>query len=499
MQIGLPIVSTVCANCPNTITTSDNQSLCRYHRQRVHAECETTRIGTHARLVYSDIAGDSETVVIDEDALPTIRKFVSLDKQDIQSALSWWQASGLPQGEACAIVCDNLLAAIDNGGASHEPVLLPPLAFKSNGWHQAVWEDKSAPQESATAIMKLTAGDYAEVGACSSNVVIVFGSNSFHNKRIVYLDTTANQELLTRALFRQTVAGVDLTAMSGACQPMKDLTPTGSVAIAQRPIQIPELDITIGSDHDAKAKRLARYIVALIAKHDYQRISVIGHSKHTDAIKKYVPSEFHWRLLDFFYFRQGGSNYWHNMRCDCLIVAGTPRVPTEAVRDQLAAFGYWGVTIPDMVSCQVHIDGQTFVSRKYASADVQMVYEYLVNAPLLQAIGRSRPLQSEVRCDTYILSNAIIPSWYPRIEPPGVLNEITDRTVDVSQAVARLSKDGKDVSTTAIATHLAMGARYVREVLQVARNLNLVIQVGERSGYLPSAVWQRNSHPSISG
>lgn len=187
--------------------------------------------------------------------------------------------------------------------------------------------------------MHLYARDFAEVGVCSTHAIVVFCCRDLGQKRIVYLDSTADIELVKRALFRRTTAGVDITLIS-AEPPVKDLTPSGHVAIAQRPVQIPKRDITIGKDPHPKAKGIANYIVALIGTHDYKRISVIGHPKHVDYIKQYIPREFHWRLLDFFYFRQGpdrGSNFWHNSRCDCLIIAGTTRKPRARFWNELRA------------------------------------------------------------------------------------------------------------------------------------------------------------------
>ena len=68
----------------------------------------------------------------------------------------------------------------------------------------------------------------------------------------------------------------------------------------------------------------------------YQRVGLITHSTLTACVKR-LEQSFGERIVQTAYFGSGNeraSNDWYKL-CDLVIVAGTPRVDTSAIRARL--------------------------------------------------------------------------------------------------------------------------------------------------------------------
>jgi hypothetical protein len=198
------------------------------------------------------------------------------------------------------------------------------------------------------------------------------------------LDATADAETVAA------VAGRDVV----------DCTPEGFLPAQQQVTQIP-LAIT-GRTSPAKVAGIIR---AILERHSqFQRVGLIGHSAHINAIlaegSDLLDADTRSRIAKACYFWQGpdrASNDWHQV-CDVVLVLGVPRPNPAAVRQRLLLTGQdEAATIPAPVWGDRHWQAQTveggtvtIPGRGYHHPAWHHAHASLCRSQLLQSMGRAR-------------------------------------------------------------------------------------------------------------
>lgn len=275
---------------------------------------------------------------------------------------------------------------------------------------------------------------------------------------------------------------------------MFDATPTGCLARVKRVIQYP-LDIT----RKMPPGRFVSIMRGLLAEHSrYQRVGVITHRTLESTLKK-LGELFAGRVVKTSYFGSGAdraSNDWHE-RCDVVIVAGTPRVPTNAVRRRLIQFGDIASAAENGGWGACHWKGMTESRREvlvegrgYRHPAWERAHRGLVRAAIVQAAGRGRSLL-ETGCDVIVISTE--ECGLPLVNSTDVaLSETEASTLAILSAYRHESlnsiqgscADAPTPSTTAIANRLGMKERGTRKVLAGLESRGLVRRLGERGGWM---------------
>jgi hypothetical protein len=199
-----------------------------------------------------------------------------------------------------------------------------------------------------------------------------------------------------------TVIISDATAPPGELEllidrPLIDITPRGRLARLHPALQIvPAKDVTKGRQAGEITPLLRGLLYDLP---QYSRVGLLTHQGLAKALPDLLEDEYRSRLRRVSYFGgpdSRGVNTWYE-ECDCLIVLGTPRVPPHAVRAHLYRLGKIkaGGRHPDWAKdywSGVTVSGQrrTIQTGHYLDHDWHAAYCAIVQAELLQAIGRGR-------------------------------------------------------------------------------------------------------------
>ncbi len=219
--------------------------------------------------------------------------------------------------------------------------------------------------------------------------------------RTLMNDATANLRSLPRE-FRERIV---------------DITPHQKITQMQNIIQYP-VDVT----KSTKQGKLVSYVRALLRRHpDKKRVGVITHRQfvlsedEAPVLRNLLTPSERERIakIDYFHGKESrGSNSWID-ECDLLIVAGTPRVPSDAVQDRLLQSncvaaacrpGRWN-TLDYWSGRTVSGKRETVRSRGYGDRDWHAAAREMVHAELHQAIGRARPLSENGIPLTIVLSS----------------------------------------------------------------------------------------------
>lgn len=213
------------------------------------------------------------------------------------------------------------------------------------------------------------------------SIVAVWKTDFPVDVTIVFSDATGNAEAIQ-----------ELTGL-----PVHDITPSGHLDQKSSVCQVP-VDIKRTTAESTVMGLLA----AAIARHPRARkIGIIGHQPHMGPVKqKFRVLES--REFKTAYFGEGterASNEWHR-ECDLLIVLGTPRLPPGAIQDslirrgRLEALSQDGRWEPRLWEAET-VSGDKRVIRGvgYAEPSWRRAHEDLVQAALLQAVGRARSYQ----------------------------------------------------------------------------------------------------------
>ncbi len=297
-----------------------------------------------------------------------------------------------------------------------------------------------------------------------------------HSKATVWLsDGTADKELLEQAIGSEII----------------DATPDGQLTLAHEVIQHP-IDIA-RSTSKSRAKEIVRGIFA--SRPQSHRVGIITHSTLTKSMQELGPM-FDDRVAIVAHFGSGqdrASNQWHDADCDLIVVAGTPRVPTDEIRkllfrcgelDALRSDGDWGeLTWQGFTGTGKPriVKGRGFLDPVW-----RKVHRSKVRAGIIQAAGRARALLT-TGCDAVILSNE--ETGFPLIEPGQEVEPMTESEAAVFSELSdivpyRYLRNGDACATSEfVAQKCGLSLRTTQRLLTQLENRGMVCRVGERGGW----------------
>lgn len=309
-------------------------------------------------------------------------------------------------------------------------------------------------------------------------------------------------------------------------RPVVDRTPRGRLEWAVPPLQYTDPDVT----QDTSANIVRGIVRGLLAKYaGAQKVGIITHRNHLADLKALEPF---WkaRIARMDYFRSGNdraSNKW--LDCDLLLILGTPRVPPAAIREGLIQIGNieeaggdgrWGIVKwqgrtsanmkssstglmePDPRSLPLAADGAgpcgpannlfpteviTVEGRGYHDPAWAEVHEHLVQANLLQAIGRGRGVRQQ-GVPVVVVSNEHLGLPLLAGESP----IIKDPEAQTFMAMIKLTVKnpkyitlGKMTVTTAeLAAQARLSAEETRRHCIHLMTLGLLARKGQRGGWM---------------
>ena len=275
-------------------------------------------------------------------------------------------------------------------------------------------------------------------------------------------------------------------------RPIEDRTPKGTIARKQSVLQIPK-DVT----KRTKVSVAANMLRGLLYDLPQSSVGVITHKPLIEkGLLKALGKKYSKRIVMLEYFLGGqsrGSNEWIE-KCDVLIVLGTPRVPTHAIRDRLIQLGK-DVSIKKSDDeagwCKDYWSGKlatglrkTVKTLHYKNHDWHSAYCDMVVAELKQAVGRARP----------ILDSGI-PVYLVTTEELGEVITGDTEFLPLTEPQTRIlatfgNRHGARKTTSEIATKVetfqkrAISEKQVRVTLSQLEKAGRVQRIGKRGGWL---------------
>jgi hypothetical protein len=304
--------------------------------------------------------------------------------------------------------------------------------------------------------------------------LIVVRRNLPHPEATVWLaDATADKQLLEL----------------GTGQTVIDWTPDGHLELTKPVTQI-EQDVTRRTTAE-RLKAILRGV--LFARPDAKRVGVITHSKLKDAAAS-LGEPFSGRIVRVAYFGSGedrASNSWYQ-QCDLIIVAGTPRVPPQAVQKRLFQLGEFTAGALDgdwskrnWKGFQADGTPRIVSGRGYQNETWNLAYRSLVRAAIIQAAGRGRGLLSD-GCEVLILSNE--ECSFPLAEKSSV-EPLPEAAMIVLEALTVVAANKEVLGTTTVNTlevaeYLEKSREQAGDWLKWLHEHGLIDRHGERGGWL---------------
>jgi hypothetical protein len=201
------------------------------------------------------------------------------------------------------------------------------------------------------------------------------------------------------------------------------------------------------------------------------------------------------RIVKSAYFGSGeerSSNAWQQ-ECDLIIVAGTPRVPPEAVVTYLIQIGEIAAACRDgrwgPLNWEMRTEsGESVVIKGTGYEDPiwRRAHQDLVRATLVQAIGRGRGILED-GCEVVVLSNEecglpISDASVTTLNKTAAL--ILTMMKELSPKIPIYNYIGVfGVKTAKLAEQTGLSLSVVRGSLQAMESRGLVCRVGERGGW----------------
>lgn len=329
------------------------------------------------------------------------------------------------------------------------------------------------------AIISITSGDYWNFGVLVDDSpvpqpksLIVTRHNLPARTATCWLaDATADRSLL------ETAAGVELI----------DGTPDGHLELRRSVTQI-EVDIK----RSTSPEQVTSTLRGILHQTDARQIGVITHRPLVEAIQK-LGEPFEKRIVRVAYFGSGqdrASNTWY-VECDLIVVLGTPRIPTSAVRERLFQLGMtkeaaeegdwskhdWRGWTDDRVPRLVRGSG-------YRHPDWQRVHRTLVRANLIQAAGRGRGVMAD-GCTVLILSNE--ECGFP-LHEQATVQQIPSAPMSVFIALQKELErvyplERLEVTTKEVARKASLSESQTRKQLNWLEESGLIRRKGQRGGW----------------
>jgi hypothetical protein len=500
---GLSAPVVLCPDCPF-------REGCDYRSQRDTALAAAHAIATQARAVVrlSDLVEDRSTILLHETPLDVLRP-------------TWATSQGF---QAVATVARTAAARAVAGVWNHGEAAktrnfylrLARIAVDLDGWHHGSNEPAEIPlPEPARHVPENYQKDLNEAiidsgvtppgEALRCAVAATLGELSFLGVAIDERPAKDNKVKIVREIVAgsrtdlprgRTIILSDATAdpdevALAARQPLRHITPAGSVALRHPVVQIiPERDVTKGRGPKAVAPTVRGLLYDLP---HYRRVGLLTHQHLAKAFwdnPDLLGDACQRRLALLDYFGSGlsrGSNEWIQ-QCDVLLVLGTPRVGVNAIRQHLFRIGkrraavrrreeigwgwdYWsGVT---QAGKRV-----TVRTPHYTDHDWHAAYQSVVRGELLQSIGRARAILPEgIPC--YVVTTENLAPVEDGIDarngfPLAEAGAFAPLTEVQARVLGAMRRDGRRHVCTAPQIGTALGLRGER----VRRVLNELVRAG---------------------
>jgi hypothetical protein len=425
MQVsGLNVATSLCIRC-------DFKKNCTFKKDRQRAKDSNHTITTHARIEATDfnLFKDKEIVFVHENPLSLLRPCVEVENithfQDLliickyarkvairfindPSAIDFLNIFESGVEELIDILANDQFFKEFESSSQNDRINLPKIKclpcrekslFHQSGDHilqRGMTDFKKFSNQNA---LQLAIGysfgrlkslfakveEYRVAGGQINARNCLFGvwKTEIPNQLIWFEDGSSDVKMLQ-----------DLTGLN-----VMDKTPIGKIKNQIEPIQYTHKDITKKTSPNV-VKSVVR---GLLTKYKQcNSIGIICHQCHVSDIKS-LPDYWMSRIKKISYFHSGedrASNDW--LKCDLLIVLGTPRVPPSAVRNLLLSFdkieaAKWD---SDFVSFswtgkneKGHLVG--VIGKKYSNPDWDWANSLLVKETLRQATGRARSITQE--------------------------------------------------------------------------------------------------------
>jgi hypothetical protein len=534
--IGLPVVKTICPNCPSRTKCL----ACGYLEKLIRVEESTVALATQKRAEYSGLANLSsgrEYVSVHENPIDMLRPAVSISEQDLllvaritgrmvnePSFLDWFgndlridDEGNRYRDQEQAIrrdrqyrFCLHLIEMIDDlvqglRQAEHTTEWQPSKTMKCpTGMERTLYFATQISKalfegQAWRFILAAAAGELESAAIIVSKRFIKTSGrgNAFPVKSICGFKSNLPAIGATTWFNDATLSPDRLKSILHL--PVHDMTPGGQIEYQRKCVQILR-DITRRT-----SSRIFANIIrgVLVDRPDFQRIGVICLRPHIDALRD-LGADFQDRIVKSTYFGSGddrSSNDWYK-RCDLIVIAGTPRIPPSSIAEYLVQVG------ETIAACQqpewktIYWEGKTesgeFVrvkARGYQDETWRRAHRDLVRAQLVQAIGRGRGiLQSG--CEVLVLSTeecGLVISD-AELEPlSGASANVLDAIHELTITFANKFSLGKViVRTDDIARYIGLSVPRVRQILRALERRGLVQKVGERKG------WRLVDHPRSS-
>lgn len=432
-SMGLCVVSAVCSGCSHRRLCLKNGYLGKLEA----AKLAQVTIATHQRAVYSgfqELAADREGFIsIHEDASGLLCPVETVPIGDLELALkvlceiinrsdlSGWL---IPESDDCGAekqVPDETLVRVEefachmadvthkfideaNTVGSFRRVVISRVIPKPPEMENLLWR---ACNEIGARFAK---GPWrillaAATGQLDAVYAVVNKPQAAIHRFVVAKWKNIPNEHSTVLLSDATADRDDLERYLG--RPVSDITPTGHVMRAKRVIQFP-LDIT----RRTSAERFCRTLRGVMTTFSHAtRVGVITHRTQLPHLNL-LGEPFESRIVKSTYFGSGeerASNAWFG-QCDLIIVAGTPRINSMAIKLRLIQLNEAQSIGEDPDWDEIHWNGTTdsgakmlVANRGYRHPVWRRAQRGLVRAAIIQAVGRGRPILTN-GCDVAIIS-----------------------------------------------------------------------------------------------
>jgi hypothetical protein len=505
-SFGLPVIETVCAGCPHQFQCKDSG----YLKVNATTHEATVVVATHARGIYAsldELATGREFVSIHENPLDLLKPTFVTRLDDLECAAELLggilaeEKSALYPHDGNPLNGDTIKSLVPPGGVYTDPDRIAAISRLSElaNWlvsevststggrlelptdvaenHFTVSSEifrlilaklktrqgasRASRHNSWQCLVALSEGDF-----CHVDVMMPPAHNSADTEQRRLVVVRNNPLPIDSATIWLNDATLSLEdAMDAVGGPVVDATPEGRLQNMKCAVQIPH-DFT----QKTSAKSVCDMFRGFLAKYpEFQRIGIIGHRKHLDALGKVDPS----RVVMATYFHSGddrASNDWHH-KCDAVVIFGTPRVPASAIQLHLIRLGRparseesnwgewrWGAQTTTGKQRIVHGHG-------YREASWRTAHNSIVRANLIQAIGRARAILDD-GIPVYVFSDE--ECGIPLSDESDDVLPVTEEDVALIETVASIAAAslGGRATTAQIAVAVTRPERTVSRKLQ---------------------------------
>lgn len=372
---GLDVATVLCPDCPF-------RDRCKYGKELKDGYSARRRIVTHERFRLTPGVAKGWTAVHEEfkprqmdiriGQLLQIEALLNDEPRFPDSLLEFVQ---------------EIIAAYDAANATTiYPVELVPRSGIPDKWQNIIW-DRSAEVDGKAfrAVVELYLG-------IARQWSVIFDAVRNTNTKTIVVDWSV--DLPDRTMLFDATGDAQLVSQWHRRE-IRDITPDVRLEYALPPKQI-HRDITRHKGGKGTSlTTVAGYIRRLLIDNDFRRLGIVTHSDTAKHLDEHLEPQLQRRIAKTSYFGNGderASNSWIT-ECDALIILGTYRPSTLAIRKEFVRIGN-----EDAARRTPKYNGMTYDDPEWSE-----MYSYLVSSEMMQCIGRARPyLETGIPC--YVVS-----------------------------------------------------------------------------------------------